>query len=171
MDQDELTPTTACSVCRHPDVADIDAALVGGTSRRAVSERFGIGASSVQRHKTKHLAPSLVQAMRSEPSHAAGLLDRIEALIDRVERLVDAAEADGKPGLMLSGVKEMRALLELLGKATGELKGEGTSITLNVLTSEEWLRIQSAVVGAVAPYPDARAAVSTALLELGPGRD
>lgn len=166
MNQDEPTTTLACSVCSHPDVEAIDAALVGGTSRRTVAARFGMHASSVQRHKNAHLSPALVHAMRSEPSRAIPLLERIESLVDRVEGVVTAAEADGKAQLMLSAVKEMRALLELLGKATGELKPDGTSITVNIATSEEWLRIRGAVVNAVEPYPEARSAIGTALLEL-----
>ena len=155
-----------CKVCSHPDVEAIDAAIIGSVSRRTIAERFGIHASSIQRHKDAHLGPALVKATKSNPDRSATLLDRIEKLVGRVETLVDTAEAEGKSGLMLSGVREMRALLELLGKATGELKPDGTSITVNIATSEEWLRIRGAVVQAVGPYPEARDAIGQALLEL-----
>ncbi len=166
MNQDEPGTSHRCKVCSHPDLPAIDAALVEGTSRRTVADRFGLHASSVQRHKDAHLSPALVQAMRSEPERAISVLDRVDSLANRVERMIDAAEAEGKPGLMLSGVKELRALLELSGKARGELKPDGVHVTFNLATNPEWLQARTVLVQALQPYPDAIEAVSTALLEL-----
>ncbi|HEV2070572.1 MAG TPA: hypothetical protein VGR26_12330 [Acidimicrobiales bacterium] len=158
---------TACTICNHPEVDQIDAALASNVPAPQVASRWDLHPSSVKRHKGKHLSAALVQAHQAaESDRALTLLDRIEELVNKVDRLVDTAEADGKPGLMLSGVKELRALLELLGKATGELKPDGAQITVNIATSEEWIRIRSALVAAIQPYPGAVEAVSTALAEL-----
>lgn len=158
---------TACSVCTHPEVDKIDRALASNVPAPRVATTYGMHASSVKRHKANHLSAALVQAHQAaDAGRALTLLDQIEELVRKVNRLVDTAEADGKPGLMLSGVKELRALLELLGKATGELKPDGAQITVNIATSEEWIRIRSALVQAIQPYPGAVEAVSTALAEL-----
>lgn len=45
-----------CSVCTSQYVADVNRALADGEPYRSVGERFGLGASSVFRHKTQHLS-------------------------------------------------------------------------------------------------------------------
>ena len=166
---------STCSLCAHPDVADIDAALAAGGSRRAVSQRFGVGEASVQRHRADHLSPALVTAATNaaEAQRFVTLIDRLELQATRLERVIEAQEAKGSVGTMLAAIRELRAMLELLGKATGELKPDGVHVTLNLATNPEWLEVQRRLLDALAPYPEARIAVAAALggyetKELGP---
>ncbi len=130
-----------------------------------VSDRFGVSRSSASRHSLNHLSASLVamKAQAQEDSRAS-LLERIETLIERGETMFAAAASEGKASQALAVLKELRSLLELLGKASGELN-DRPQVTINLQTSEEWLQVRSALLGALLPFPDARVAAA-AVLEL-----
>jgi hypothetical protein len=108
--------------------------------------------------------------MQAEREHegAASLQDRVEALILRCERLLEAAEQDGKVSAALAAVRELRGLLELYGKASGELSTVPT-VTINLMASEEYIAVRSAIFAALMQYPDARLAVASNLLQLEAG--
>ena len=155
-----------CTICEHPERGAIDADVVAGnTSLNKIARRYGVSPDALRRHRVRHLSPALA-AMREaeEAEREAALQQRIERLIERTERLLRAAEEDGRAQAALAAVRELRSLLELLGKATGELREQPT-VVVNLQSSEEWLQLRSALLGALAPYPDARVAAA-AVLEL-----
>lgn len=158
-----------CTICVHPERDAIDHAIVSGTSYRNVRERWHVSLSSISRHRRDHISPALV-ALRAQQdeAHTASLLERVEDLIGRTERILLATEQDGKVTTALAAVRELRSLLELLGKASGELD-DRPQLTVNVLASPEWLAVRAAIFAALDSHPDARAAVAGRLLELGPG--
>lgn len=51
-----------CSICTHPQRADIDKALVSGEAYRSVAKRFAASEASVYRHKETHLAEVIKRA-------------------------------------------------------------------------------------------------------------
>jgi hypothetical protein len=103
-----------------------------------------------------------------EVEQAKGLLQRTERLIERTERLLLAAEQDGKVSAALAAVRELRGLLELLGKASGEL-ATTPMVTINLMASEEYLAVRAAIFAALVAHPDARQAVAGRLLQLEAG--
>ncbi len=44
----------ACTICQHPDLYEINAALVEGVSLRKLEERYGVKRSSLSRHQGRH---------------------------------------------------------------------------------------------------------------------
>lgn len=54
---EKATGTRRCSICSHPDREDIDSALRGGASLRAVAGRFGASKSALARHH-RHMEQS-----------------------------------------------------------------------------------------------------------------
>jgi len=157
-----------CTVCQHPDREAIDAGLVEGVGLRATARQFGTSKDALARHRS-HISASLL-AVRQERDSNAGenLLARVETLIRRAEGFLAVAERTGQVTQGLAAIRELRGLLELLGKASGELR-ETPSMTINVLGSGEWSAIRTALFGALASHPDARQAVAGALLRLGDG--
>lgn len=142
----------------------MDAELVAGSaSLNKIAQQYGVTPYALRRHRDRHLSPALA-AMREaeEAEREASLLCRIETLIERTERLLRAAEEDGRSQAALAAVRELRSLLELLGKASGELN-DRPQVTINLQASEEWLQVRSALLGALLPYPDARVAVAGVL--------
>lgn len=161
----------ACTTCEHPERDTIDLELVGGRAVAHVAERFGLVAQSIHRHKATHLPASLavVPLPSPEPSaddvaRAASLLDRVERLADEAEGFLRAAKKNGSVTQGLAAIRELRAILELRGKASGELRPDGPVVNvLNVTADPEWQRIRSTLMAALAPFPEAAQAVAHAL--------
>jgi hypothetical protein len=59
----------------------------------------------------------------------------------------------------------MRQALETIARITGEIDERPTTV-INLATSEEWIEVQTDILTALAPYPDARRAVAAALAPL-----
>jgi hypothetical protein len=86
----------------------------------------------------------------------------MENLQSRTLSILDKAEEGGNLRLALMAVGQARGNLELLAKLLGELQQEGT---VNLTVSVEWVTTRALILAAVAPYPEARAAVLGALSE------
>jgi hypothetical protein len=61
---------------------------------------------------------------------------------------------------------QLKGQTELLAKLLGDLQQEGT---VNLTVSPEWATVRSALLVALAPYPEARVAVSDRLVALEGG--
>ncbi len=138
---------------------------------RSISKQFGMSSQSLIRHRDSHLSPAIVQAEAERGAeHVQSLVDRIEALLGEADGLLRQAKETGKINLALSAIREMRGILELFGKASGQLQPEGPqSITVNLLSTTDWLVLRAAVTEALVPFPDARAAVAARLAALDAG--
>jgi hypothetical protein len=164
-----------CTVCSHPDREAIDDALVRGSlTYRELTARYGLSKDSLSRHRATHVSAALAAILaadnRLDEGQSVPLLRRVENLIARTDKMLKAAEREGRVNAALAAVRELRALLELLGKASGELR-EGPQVTVNLLASPEWLAIRDGLFAALSPFPDARAAVAGRLLQIETGDD
>ncbi len=159
-----------CNVCTHSEREAIDRALVGGCVQRDITRRYGIPKDSVNRHKAGHISPALVKAAeRREEERAESLLDRIEELCGEARQVLEATKTDRKHATSILAIRELRACFELIGKITGELQDRPT-VAINILQSPDWLEVRDVLLAALAPHPEARAAVGSALLALESGR-
>ncbi len=150
-----------CTICRHDARADIDKALVVRTPFRDIARQHGVSKDALLRHHDDHLPASLVRAQRArEAAQADELLAQVCDLRDRAERILDATEADENWPAATGAIREMRACLELLGKLAGQLQD---APTVNIIMSAEWLAVQTGILAALKPYPDARLAVAASL--------
>jgi hypothetical protein len=150
-----------CTICSHPQRADIDAAAIAGASYRTIAHQFTVSRDALMRHKADHLLAELVKAKQAEDvSRATDLLtmatnrDKIAlALLSRAERAGDLKTA-------VQALRVSLVSLELLARLRGELNEQ---TTVNVLVLPEYMAARSALVAALAPFPDARRAVVEAL--------
>jgi hypothetical protein len=154
-----------CTVCTHPDRAAIDKALVAGVSVRDLASRYGtVGRMALQRHKTEHLPEALSKAQEAgEVARGDALLQDVRDLQAKAMGLLKKAEAMSDYRTALAGIREARACLELLAKLLGELDDRPQ---VNVLISPEWQALRGAILGALAPFPDARLAVATRIARM-----
>ena len=160
-----MPPT--CTVCRHPERAVVEAALLRGEPLRDIAGQFSIGKSAVARHKADHLPAAMVKAHAAAAvADADDLLRQAGALRSKAISLLMKAEAAGDLRTALAGVREARGCVELLAKLLGELK-EGP--TINVTVSPAWVLVRGAIVAALAPFPEARAVVAGELARLEAG--
>jgi hypothetical protein len=157
-------------VCSHDDRESIDVAIVEGKSERAIASRFDVSRGAVQRHKADHVSAALhaVVVERGE-EHARTLVNRCERLLGDAETFLETAKASGNVTQGLASIRECRAMLELLGKATGELKDGPAVQVVNLVSSDEWREVRAVILRALEGHPVARAEVTSALLQLGSG--
>jgi hypothetical protein len=142
--------------------------LVTGSPIRSVAGRFGVERTSLTRHLHNHVSPALVKVAarreaKADTKAAVRLVDRIEALVGRVETILEHADQRGAVAQALTAVRELRGLYELVGKISGELKPDGQVVVVNLQASAEWIEIRSRLLGALQPFPEARARVALAL--------
>jgi hypothetical protein len=156
-----------CTVCRHPERAEIDRELVARAPFRNIAARSGLATSSLVRHFDDHLPAELAKAEDArQAADATDLLKEVKILRGKAYALLLAAEREGDYRTALAGVREARGCLELLAELVGELDRKPQ---MNILISSEWLAVRACLLQALAPYPDARAAVATRLLALEDG--
>ena len=154
----------SCTICEHPDREAIDRQLVGDSSNLSISSLFGVSESAVRRHKANHLPAKLVMAQAAEEiAQAEDLLDQVRDLHARTLAILQAAESTSQHRMALSAIREARSNLELLAKLLGELDERPQ---VNILISPT---VQTAIVTALGPYPEAKLAVAHALGELEDG--
>jgi len=186
-----------CTVCAHKKRETIDKELLAGRSLRDIAERFGTSKAALHRHRS-HVAEHVAQAHEAaEVCRADTLLDQVRAQRDRAERLAGAAErilndalADGDRDTALNAVRagasafrEVRGVLELLGKVMGELEERqrveivGGSVDLSVLSDRELELIAKGDPEALAKYQRratpamARQLMRTYFGDVGPQED
>ncbi|WP_062385925.1 hypothetical protein [Demequina iriomotensis] len=159
-----------CKVCTHPERGLIEKDITSGMSNTRVASHWGMSKDSVMRHKRAHLSAALKGVIaRRDTESGTRALDRLEGLYGRAEGILDAATEEGKASMSLAAIKELRGIVELLAKLTGELDERPTVQVLNVSTSPEWLATRDTLMRALMPFPDAAQAVAQAL-EAGEGR-
>lgn len=141
----------------------VDKALVANEPYRSVAKTFGVSAPSVLRHKKHHLSSSLVRAQKAkEAASADNLLADICKLKSRAERILKHAEEEQDHRIALSAIRELRSTIELLARISGELRD---TATVNVLITPEYQSLRTTIIQTLAPYPEARLAISNALKE------
>lgn len=169
-----------CTICHHPDRAEIDKALVRGEPFRKVADRYGTSATSLHRHQNAHLAEHLAKAYEAghitraaelaqeeETRKARDLGSAIDVAVQL--RAINAAcleilqksRADGRHSISLGAVDRIHRQLELQAKLLGELQDSGP--TVNVLVAPEWHQVRVSVLQALTPFPEARSAVAQVL--------
>jgi len=126
-----------------------------------------LSVTALHRHKSDHLAPTLVKAREAEEvSRADDLLAQVQQLQAKALDLLRKAEAQGDLRTALQGIREARGCLELLAELTQQLDRRPQ---VNVLLAPEWQAVRSVLLAALLPYPEARSAVASRLLELEAG--
>jgi hypothetical protein len=157
-----------CTVCRHPSRTEIDRQLAAGASFRGLSAVFRVSEDALRRHKERHLPAALAKAY--EQDALADVLDlayQLKAVNGATIGVLADARNQRQPALVLAAADRVLRQLEFYARIVGQLRDgqAAASAQVNVLLapSAEWLEVRTAVLDALAPYPDARAAVAARL--------
>lgn len=166
-----------CPVGARSDAADIGEAILQGgpaNSVRKMAERFGVSATSIQRHAvhvkgttgTPRNAGDTSGNVGESPRKPPTLRGKARKLFRRVERLLKRAE-DGDEAVDLRAAaglaRELRGVLELQAKLDGEIKAAST--TVNVFQSQDWKEVRDVIAEALADHPEASEAVLRVIKE------
>ncbi len=167
-----------CSICTHSEHEAINAALVGDVANRRIAAQYSVSEQAVRRHREDHLPAIMVKSEQAkEVARADDLIGQLQEITTRTDRLYKIADGiigkaasseDWRTALMAireatNANKEARANLELMGELLGELN---RNPTVNILLAPEFVRIQTVLLHALGPYPEARVAVAAALVEV-----
>lgn len=154
-----------CRICPRPDREQIDSMLLRGTSLRDIARQCATTTKdSLHRHRA-HVSERVALAHdAAEVASADNLLSKIADLETTARRLLAKSEKGGKLAVSVSALRELRGVVELLGKISGELK-TGGGVTVNVLNNPSFLVLQQRVVAALEEFPEARAHVVAALAD------
>lgn len=151
-----------CTICRRPDRAAIDTALVAETSsNRRIATHYGLSEAAIRRHRAEHLPGHLVKAAEEEDvRNAIDVYRQLRDVNDAVTAVLNHAQRDGDGGLVLKASDRILKQLELQARLIGELENGNT---INVVVSPQWVELRTTILTTLAPYPEARLALASAL--------
>ena len=154
-----------CSICAHPAKNRINEQLVDETPFVEIAKEYGLSLGAINRHRKKHLPAAAARSGKAVVV-ADGLMDRLAELNSKAEDVYQRSLALKNYTAAIGAVRELRGLTELYAKITGELQAQTVNFN-NITISPEWVSLRSAILNALAPYPDAHRAV---VLAIGDGK-
>ncbi len=157
----------SCRVCAHAQRDALDRGLLFGEITTSEAARIvNVHRSSVTRHVQKHVLPNVAGDLGPDAVLAdIDITEEVRSLYVRARKHMHAAEQVHNPKALAAFHREARADLELLAKLTSQLQQEGTGVT-NITINPQWVTIRAVLFSALQPWPEARAAVAAALLEV-----
>jgi DNA-binding transcriptional ArsR family regulator len=173
-----------CKTCQHPERHRIESLLAGGASLESVGIKFGLSKDTLSRHMTRHVHPEDMEILKGAPATLANLaeraaaenmsiLDYLSILRSRLMRQLEASSAAGDNIGVNRTCSTLLAVLQELGRLTGEIDRVTSAITINnnpqtvvQMTDPLVAKLQAGLLKCLAPYPDARRAVVKMLTNL-----
>ena len=160
---------------KDPNRPLIERALAMGIPMTQVAKRYGHTVPSIHRFRDRMpqqlkaaiigatLRPGIDDLDKPRSDEAAGLLGNLAHQRARLLLMQDITMEEGAIDQMarLSGV--IHRNLEMVGRYLGLFANLEVHTNVNVLLSEDYLRLRQALVLALRPFPEARYAVSEAL--------
>jgi hypothetical protein len=177
----QLVVKKRCIVCGHPDRALIEAARVAGCSLDTIAAKHSISRDAIFRHMKNHVddaarADYLAAVPMSELAERAAnegvsvlqYFSVIRGILMQQFQLA-ASLNDRNATSTLAG--RLTEVLRAIGSISGEMGGMAVNHltinnTTNILNSPIFATLQANMLHALAPFPDARAAVVTALRQM-----
>lgn len=167
-----------CTVCSHDERWRIELLRAGGASLDSLATKFGLSKDAIGRHWHNHVSgemkasylvgpAQLADLAEKAASEGASVLDHFRAvrtmLMSQLAATTEAGDARG--AAIVAG--QLVGVLEKIGKVTGEIAtiAQGTINIQNhvsIVNSPQFAKVQAAQLAALAPYPEARAAVVAA---------
>ena len=151
-----------CTVCAHTDAKKINKQLVEGVALDTLASTYKLTKAALHRHQ-QHIPKQLVRAQEArEVASADVLMGRVANLNTKAEDVYKRALKADNLSVAIGAIRELRGILELYAKITGEL-----STVNNIIIAPEWVSLRSALLMALEPYHEARKAVLKAVGKLG----
>jgi len=154
-----------CTVCTHAERRAIDRELVTGhLVNRRIASQHHLVETSIRRHAANHLPAALVKAAEAEDvRHALDVLGQLKAINGASLAILSEARQQRDPATALRAIDRIQRQIELQAKLLGELD-DRPQVTLLVMP--EWVTVRGALLEALLPFPEARAAAAQRLVAL-----
>jgi hypothetical protein len=151
-----------CTFCKSEKRAELEQALLSGEITQAEAAKIlKRNQAQISRHMRSHL-PAHLKPVVAEPLG----LNIISQLVDmnrQTREILAEAREDGDNRLALRAIERAESQLELQAKLLGKID---SSPKINIVLSSEWQRLRAIILSVLEPYPEARKALSAALLEV-----
>lgn len=167
-----------CTVCAHSDRPRIEATRCAGASLDNIARKFSVSRDAVHRHMTNHVSEDLkaeylagiplkelAEKAASEGISVLEYLSLVRSTLMTEFQLASAVH-DRHATSALAG--RLTEVLRAIGSISGELGDMARSITINgnvvnIMNHPMLANLQSNLLRALAPFPEARTAVIGAL--------
>lgn len=114
-----------CTICGHKKLTEINAALIGLDPLRNIATRFSTTTGSLLRHRKAHLPVSIEKAREARGLEVGeDLISRANAMLGEALEILATAKGAGQLETALKAIHQVRGMLELLGKLSGEIEKE-----------------------------------------------
>ncbi len=126
-----------CKTCDHPQVNKINERLIAGARLREIAKAYGLGLTSISRHRAAHIVPVISQAQEAKEivirelaaahelqqvSTADSLLAKVQSLQCEVLDIFQKAKDGNDPNTALRAIDQARKLIELTARMLEILK-------------------------------------------------
>ena len=177
-----------CTVCAYADRHAIDTALVAGEPMPRLAALHRVSEDALLRHRANHLPKLLAQARdrdterettratalaeqadrqaAAEVAHALDVVRQLKTINGAALSILKDARDARDGDLALKAIDRIQRQIELQAKLLGDLDERPV---VNVLAAPEWLTVRTALLSALAAYPEARIAVAERLVALEAG--
>src|SRR5256885_1860090 len=111
-----------CTICDSAQADAITQALVAKEPLAKLAKKYSVTERSLRRHGKARVPPAWPVARRQGNAKGAPpAVSRVEGYVAKLEAVVAAAEQAKNVGQVLAAIRDLRPLVELLAKMTGEL--------------------------------------------------
>lgn len=170
-------PKPRCTVCRHPERARLELLRIAGVTLDALAGQFNLKRDAIHRHMAAHVTDEakaayladvpMKELMARAADDGVSLLDFLRIVRATLTRQFQLAASVNDHHATSALAGRLNETLGLIGKLTGELLKLAPGMTINntavFVESPQFAEVQASLLRALAPYPDARAAVVAAL--------
>jgi hypothetical protein len=177
----KLVTKKRCVVCGHPDRALIEAARVAGCSLDTIAAKHSISRDAIFRHMKNHVddatrADYLAAVPMSELAEKAAnegvsVLQYFRIIRGVLMKQFQLAASLNDKNAVSTLAGRLTECLRAIGSISGEMGNMAVNNltinnTTNILNSPIFATLQANMLHALAPFPDARAAVVAALRQM-----
>ena len=126
-----------CSACKHEQAEAINLSLLSGSmSIRRIAEKYGLSVGAVHRHK-QHMQAQMIQVEPVDVTDPSSVMRQIQDLNQRADMLYRSAVQANDRMNTVRALKELRELLTLYARLTGELNTQQSVIHQHLHVSPE----------------------------------
>ena len=180
MTRRKITTAKRCTVCSHPDRVLIEQTRIAGASLDTISAKYGVSRDAIWRHMGKHVSEDLrAEYLAAVPMKYLAAKAAVEG-VSVLEYFSIIRGVLMTQFQLANSVNDRNAVSTLAGRLTETLRaianitGEmgsmaANSITINnvsIMNSPVFANLQANLLQALAPFPDARAAVVSRLRQM-----
>jgi hypothetical protein len=177
----KLVTAPRCVVCAHPERARIEFGKVSGASLDSLALQFNVSRDAIWRHCNKHLtdatradylaAVPMKDLAEKAAAEGVSVLEYFSIIRGVLMAQFQLAHSINDRVAVSTLAGRLNEVLRSIGSISGELGGmaaHSINITnnVNVLNSPVYASLQANLLTALAPYPEARAAVVMALRQI-----